>query len=200
MINRLSNAPHETRVTALRSDLRVAVAVHEAGHVVMAGRCGVIPERVSLPAVHQTQVGEYEIVVNADTAFHAKDITPNNAADICLGGYCGELAWLDRAKVLAGAPIYANADRARNDCLMMLRFIPTPNSASTERDLTAGGKVGEQVVVKLATDFGRHAYNELCLHRDELIRVATLLFDRWEQDGFGFVRHALQFASSHSSQ
>ncbi len=191
VIERLSNATHETRMAALRLDKRVAVVIHEAGHVVMAGRYGVIPERVSLPAVRSIQVGEYEIVTNADTAFHARDLTLANAADICLGGYCGELAWLDRAKVLAREPIYANADKAVNDCRMLLRFVPLPNSARLERELVAGGEVVAQVVLSLAHDLGRHAYDVICLHRDEFVRVAAVLFNRWEQNRFGFVRHAL---------
>src|SRR5665213_3330226 len=129
MIEYLAKASHVERNNALRSDVRIATAIHESGHAVM-GRLHGIHRPILLPGL-QMRNGVLDIAVPAAVMITgASRLTQEALTDVCFGGYCGELALYDE-QVARTSGFWVNAERAANDMSGFLQYArEIPNAAS----------------------------------------------------------------------
>ena len=185
MIRVLASSNHETRVRALKDNIRVVVAVHEGGHCLM-GRLHKVEFPILLPAIRQNGT-TLDISQNAGAVVKSRGLTHDSAIDILLGGYCGELAFYDEYILLAGkAEIWINTDRATNDFISLLKYLEIHPVAlgELERQLNSGGVASKAVVQALFNEYGIGTYRKMRSHRDQLIAIAQELFDYWSARQF----------------
>lgn len=185
MITTLAASTHENRVSALKDDDRLAVPIHEAGHVVMAHLHRVnVP--VKLPTLH-TDNGAARIVQHAATEFYANGLDKTAITDICFGGYCGELALYDELFLkLEAANFFANGHRAANDCIVFVNKVGRNQVTARELEqrLRAGGNEAGETVRALFQQYGKPTYNKMRENRKELVSVAQNIFDFWKTNDF----------------
>ena len=185
MIKSLASSRHEDRVRASECDIRVVVVVHEAGHIVMSKLHG-RDVQILLPEI-ATQDGIMRIAEHAAGIINAKGLDREGIADICFGGYCGELTFYDEKIVRSGSlRRLVKADRAANDLIVFVRRNgKNPKAAlALEHRLKAGGEQASETVHELFEHYGKETYSKMLQRRDELIDTAQNLFEFWSARQF----------------
>jgi hypothetical protein len=185
MITTLAESTHENRVRALKDDDRVAVPIHEAGHVVMA-RLHRVDVPVKLPTLN-TDDGSSQIAHHAEIQFHARGLYSIAITDICFGGYSGELALYDKLFLnLEAANFFVNGTRAANDCIVFINEVgKNPATArELEKRLRSGGELAGKTVRALFQQYGTSTYDKMRESRKELISIAQDIFVFWKSNDF----------------
>lgn len=184
MIRDLASRSNVERAHALKDDVRVAVSVHEAGHVLMGRRHGV-RFSVLLPTI-MTKGGITEVAEHAGGEISRSNVNPSSVVDLVFGGYCGELVFYDEQFLQSGAAIFVHADRAANDLLgfITLSGAKVVDASLFELALRKGGEAASHAVRMLFQQYGMTTYRAMRLHRDGLIGIAQELFEFWQDHRF----------------
>jgi hypothetical protein len=185
MITTLADSTHENQVRALRYDDRVAVPIHEAGHVVMA-RLHRVDVPVKLPKLNIDN-GSSRIAHHAEIQFHARGLNSIAITDICFGGYSGELALYNNLFLNLDADnFWVNGTRAAIDCIVFIQQVgKNPATArELERKLRSGEELAGEAVRALFQQYGTSTYDKMRESRKELIRIAQDIFVFWKSNDF----------------
>lgn len=183
MINENFKKTHAERVNVLKNDRISTICIHEAGHVVML-ELHRVGWKIRLPGMAQLPTGP-QMSRSADT-IPSTMITDRQAAiDVCFGGYCGEMAFLDDNMVKSGrGEFYVNASQARNDVLRLIQFARINASTVDISALQRDGNAGGVVVAKYFNKYAKTTFDKMIARRKKMLDIAQKFYDLWEETEF----------------